>query len=635
MMTNKSIQKIGPILLQLLFLGISAAVFALILLNRSPNFLRPLSMSLRTGFGLVIPLTAVVLYLAFRIPKRAGDLFSMAATLALFALPLAGFWASGQSQSTTLSGLIPLSDAASYYNDSLRILAGQNISHFSAMRPIFPGFLSFLMAVTDHNLMFSLAIITAIAAIAAYYSVREVQRTHGAEVAVFVLLIIFIYYRHHSGTSMSETLGVPLGTLGIGLIWRGMQKRSQPLAVFGLFMSTLALNTRPGTMFILPFMVLWLAWIFRKDGKYISVGFLLWGMGVIVLGFALNSFYIRLLAEPSGTAFSNFSWALYGLASGGNSYTHVFEKHPEVFLLKDPGQSRAIYRLAIDLIIHSPNLFMQGVLHNWAMFFSQSWYSAFSFLESENGIIYMSTRWIIYSLCLLGFLKWLLKPGDPYSGLVALAALGILVSVPFVPPSDAYRVRLYAASIVIFGLLPGMGLSLIITRLKFGLLSRPNLEVQDSHISAAFSMLLVVMVLGGTLLVRGSGQPLPAVDVMCPAGNEKIAIRFDAGSSINIVRENKVFLDWMPDFHHGLFKRNVHSLADTTLINYLKSLAPQTTIFSSLDHLTNRQALIVISTDLLPAPGTDIGLCGTWEKDPGLQRYDVFFADDVVRLVEQ
>jgi hypothetical protein len=54
-------------------------LFALILMNRSPNFLRPLSMSLRTGFGLVIPVTAFIVYLAFRIPGRLGDFAALAA----------------------------------------------------------------------------------------------------------------------------------------------------------------------------------------------------------------------------------------------------------------------------------------------------------------------------------------------------------------------------------------------------------------------------------------------------------------------------------------------------------------------------------------------------------------------------
>lgn len=633
-MTNKFAKKINPYLWQLIFLATSAVIFSLILANRSPNLLRPVSMALRTGFGLVIPITALILYLVFRIPGRSGDLLGMVATLSLFAMPLAGLWASGQSQSVSISGLIPLTDAASYYNDSLRILAGQDISHFSAMRPFFPGFLSFLMGITNRNFMYTLAIITALAAISIYYSVRVVQFTHGAEVAVFLLIILFLYFRHHSGTSMSETLAVPLGALGIALIWRGMEKQSENLAIFGLFITSFALNVRPGAMFTLPFILLWAGWIFRKTNKYISIRFLLWGTGAVILGFVLNFLYIRLLADPSGTAFSNFSWALYGLASGGNSYTYIAEQHPEVFLLQDPEQSRTIYRLVIDLIIHSPNLLIKGALHNWTMFFSDSWYSAFSFLEGENGIIYRITRWTIYVLCLLGFLKWFQKPSDKYSGLVGMAALGVLVSTPFVPPTDAYRVRLYAASIVIFALLPSMGLSLIISRLNIKLFSQP-MKFQESNMTTVFSVLFVIMILVGTLIASASNQTPPSLEFACPAGADKILIRFNAGSSIKIIREKNMFLDWMPNFHQGLFNRSIHNLADIHLINYLESLAPQVSIFSSLDYLSSQQALIIIQTDLLPSPDTYIGICGRWETDPNLKRYDVFFADDVITLTEK
>jgi hypothetical protein len=110
--------KIKFLLWQLLFLVISTALFSLILANRSPNLLRPISMALRTGFGLVIPITGFILYLAFRIPNRTGNLIGMAVTLSIFAMPLAGLWASGQSQSTVLSGLILLFDADSYYIDA-------------------------------------------------------------------------------------------------------------------------------------------------------------------------------------------------------------------------------------------------------------------------------------------------------------------------------------------------------------------------------------------------------------------------------------------------------------------------------------------------------------------------------------
>ena len=631
---KKLINKPSPAVWQVICLLFSLGLYTLIMVNRSPNLLRPISMALRTGVGLVIPITTLVLYAVFRVKDRPGDLLSMAATLSLFAMPLAGLWASGLSQSVTISGLLPLTDASFYYQDSLRIIMRQDISHFSAMRPFFPGFLSFLMYLTDRNFMFSLAIVTAIAAIGIYYTVREIQRTHGTEVAVFLLVILFLYFRHHSGTSMSETLGVPLGALGMALIWRSLEKRSQTLAIFGLFICAFALNVRPGTMFILPLILLWSAWVLKKPSEFIAVKFLFIGVAVIAVSFFLNSQYVRLLAEPSGTAFSNFSWALYGLASGGNAYTYVFEQHPELRLIADPEQSRTIYRMALELIVQSPQLFVQGALHNWGMFFSDSWYSAFSFLESETGIVHRITRWIIYTLCVLGFIKWLRKPSDPHSGLVAVAAIGVLASVPFVPPTDAYRVRLYAASIVTFGLLPAMGISLLLNLFKLKLPSKADSEIQQSNVSAIFSALLVILVLVGPLVVKVNSQPPPALEFSCPTGSDKIAIRFDAGSSINILREKDLFLDWMPNFHQGAFSRSVHDLADNDLIAYFDTLRPGTSLISTVDTLSYKAALITIPTHLLPKPGNYLGLCGHWATELRLQYYSMFTAEEAT-LIER
>jgi hypothetical protein len=301
------IEKIHPVLWQGICFSLSILVFSLILVNRNPNILRPLSMSLRTGFGLVIPSTALALFFLLRIPGRVGELIAITGVLSLFALPLAGVWASGKSQSVLFNGLIPLADAANYYIDSLRILVGWKISHFSAMRPIFPGFLSLLQAITGRNFMASLGILTAIAGYSAYFTSREVQRTHGAAAGTSLMILLFLFFRHHAGTSMSEILGMSVGVLGTGVIWHGLDRRSLPLSVFGLFALSLALNIRPGTMFVLPLVLLWIARIFRRPRGWVSLKAILWGMGVILISFFTNSLFVKMLADSSGTAFSNFS----------------------------------------------------------------------------------------------------------------------------------------------------------------------------------------------------------------------------------------------------------------------------------------------------------------------------------------
>ena len=83
-------KKINPLLWQIVCLGISILIFSLILLNRSPFLIRPISMALRTGFGVIIPFAALVMYLTFRIPGKWGDLIAPISTMSLFALGLAG-----------------------------------------------------------------------------------------------------------------------------------------------------------------------------------------------------------------------------------------------------------------------------------------------------------------------------------------------------------------------------------------------------------------------------------------------------------------------------------------------------------------------------------------------------------------
>src|SRR5688572_27732337 len=78
---NHALNKIHPLPWHFICIAISIVVFSLVLLNRSPNFLRPLSMALRTGFGLIIPAIAIAMYLVYRLPGRFGELASLTATL--------------------------------------------------------------------------------------------------------------------------------------------------------------------------------------------------------------------------------------------------------------------------------------------------------------------------------------------------------------------------------------------------------------------------------------------------------------------------------------------------------------------------------------------------------------------------
>lgn len=407
-----NLKRIHPLAWQIICLVISLAVYTLILNNRSPNLLRPLSMALRTGFGMALLLATLVVYGSFRAPGRIGEITSMTAVMSLFGLGLAGLWASGDTQSVILNGLLPLTDAAGYYTDATRLLYGVDVSNFTAMRPFFAGMLSFFLWLSERNLMTAVGIFTGIAGVACYLASREIQKTHGAEVAVLFLVLMFLYYRHHSGTTMSESLGVPVSLLGVALIWWGIAKHSEWSALFGISMIALALNIRPGAMFVLPALLVWGGWFFHGQGKF-STKFFGLGTAAILLVFYANSRMIAFVSNSSGVPFENFAWAFYGLASGGKSWTYVFEANPQLALLKDTEVAPTIYRLAFDLILTQPELIFKGAFFYWRMFFSNTWYNAYAFVAGDNYWVNLAARWGMYILNGFGIYKWFKDRGNP------------------------------------------------------------------------------------------------------------------------------------------------------------------------------------------------------------------------------
>jgi hypothetical protein len=627
-MKNDFIRKtVPPLFWQVLSLGISAALFSLILLNRSPNLLRPVSMALRSGFGLAIPLAALVVYLAFRVPRRLGEFVGMAVVLSLFAMPLAGLWASGQSQSTVLSGLIPLFDAESYYTDALRLMNGEDFSIFSARRPLFASLLAVILTLTGRNLMAALAVLTFLTGLACYVTAREIQRAHGAEFAVFVLTIIFLFYRAHSGVSMSENLGVMLGTLGFGLLWRGASARSLFYIWLGLLASTLALNARAGAFFTLPLLVLWAGRLLKEE-KWISWRAFFISVSAVVLGFALNLILTRLVAAPSGVPFANFSYTLYGLASGGKSWVYVFETHPELSQIPEPEQSKLIYRMAFDLIRQNPLQTLRGALFNWKMLFSDTWYNVYAYVGGENWKVNLAARWSIYLLCLFGIFASMRNRADPVYSLVLAAALGVFLSVPFLPPTDAYRMRPYAASVVVFAALPAFGFDFLLNQLKRipladKVLDKPSLRASSSML--AFMAILLPVLLAAPVLIQSAAKPQRVPAVSCPEGLTPIFVRFDEGTYIHLKRQSEPFLDWAPNFHIGTFRASAHSLADGAMIAWAESLDAPATIFVALDLLSGNRVMAVIPPGLIPETGSPAKFCGEWGNDPRLRGYGIFY----------
>jgi len=444
-------------------------------------------------------------------------------------------------------------------------------------------------------------------------------------------MAMFLYFRHHAGTTLSEPLGFIAGLLGLGLIWRGSWLGSEGTTLFGIGMSAFALNIRPGAMFVLPFLLFWAGYKFRGASKFSFRMFLI-GAVAIVGAFILNLIEIRLLAGPDGEAFANFSWALFGLASGGNSWTYIFQAHPEISLLPENEQNNAIYKLAIDLMIQNPSLAFHGALKYWGYFFSNTWYNAYAFLAGNNYYVNEIARWGTYFFCILGILNWIQKPQNNFTLLAVLGALGILASVPFVPPTDAYRVRLYAATISYFALLPSMGVVFLRDKyINYHFVSNSGFHIFGTGTGIKQLSFLVIFIAIFAPIIKFSNTPFIPIESPCPSDLDVAVVEYHQGTYINITREGIAYTEWMPNFHISTFRRNIHGLVENHLVNYMESIRPSSTIFYAINLQANQGVFVVINSNELPSPGTVLALCGYWVKDPDIAKYNIFEADFAIK----
>jgi hypothetical protein len=111
-----------------------------------------------------------------------------------------------------------------------------------------------------------------------------------------------------------------------------------------------------------------------------------------------------------------------------------------------------------------------------------------------------------------------------------------------------------------------------------------------------------------------------------------IYLRFDPGTSFNILRQSQPGLDWMPDFRIGRFRQNAHSLPDVDMIAWAEDLDPLTSVFYALDYGSWEKVLVVARTQLLPPPGALWQVCGEREQDPLLRMYNIFYVREDASL---
>ncbi|MDR1885042.1 MAG: hypothetical protein LBQ56_02120 [Synergistaceae bacterium] len=359
---------------------------------------------------------------------------------------------------------------------------------WTSRRPIATVWISLNMFLTGENLRYAMAAMTIFNSIAIVVSVRCVQRHLGGAPAWLANVLLFFYYRTFLGLALSEQVGFFFGCMAFPLLWNAASGGRQPRVSFfaGLLMLTIGLVARAGTFFVLPLLMLWYS--FRLGLRRSSVKILLASVCVVLLVFGYNRALLKTFGNPEA-AFGNFAPTLYGLLHGG-TWTQPYEDYPELLELPEIESNSRIYAMSVARLREAPMSLVKGALRAYASFFISP-LGAYSFVVSplalslefhdfavaqKSGasevvreflgsdpvqIYYASSAflWFLLSsfLALAGVIR-LIMTRSSHKWFLISAGIGILLSVPFLPPWDAPLMRVYAASMPFFAILPCMAL---------------------------------------------------------------------------------------------------------------------------------------------------------------------------------
>jgi hypothetical protein len=587
-------------------------IYSLILINRQPIFLRPASIAVRYSFTLVLPLVFLGIYLAYLIPGWPGKIISFTTTLALFSLALAGLWTSGHSEQYVIASLLPWVDAHHYYTGALSILEGGILNPLAARRPLGTLFLVPLLGLTGQNLEITLALLVIITAICCYFAAREVQNSLGAVAGTTVLVLLFFYYRRFSGTTMTENLGLVLGAIGFVFLWRGAVNKNRTMVLLGIFITTLGLNARSGAFIELPALIIWVAWVFRKQGR-ISWASLLLGLGVAAFGFLINSVMFNIFAPPGSASNANFAYLFYGMAFGGKGWSRFMIDHPEVLSMPEQEQYRTLMAISFAHIRSNPLDFVRAVIYQYSLFFSVGNWSLFSYLVGENPIAVLATRLVTSLLALVGLVVCIIKRRQPVYALMLAAFIGIVLSVPAAPPGDDEQMRFYAVSIPFIISFPAVGASFILQRIHFKLSLNPSTEPIPANLLFGSAIILLALTIVAPLFYKAVSRPAQFSNISCLAGEYAVYMRLNPGSKVNIIKENVFKLDWLPDFHESRFIWYIHNLPQNDIIAELKKLRAPLTILSGDELKTGQGIWVFADTSMIPSQNGVLGVCGNWD----------------------
>lgn len=586
---------------------------------------RQFGLAFRYDFLPVIVPLALLVFLIFQLPSRVSRILLFGMISAVLVLPIAGLWFSGQSEQYLLGGIIPFSDARSYFTDARHLAEGSPFFTGASRRPLFTAMLAGIQWITGQNLFTSIAVLTMILGLALYFALEEFKGYEGSVAATVMLVFLFCYSRLLLGKTLSEFAGLPLGCLALVFFLRGISRKTIWYFLAGLLALSLALNARAGAFFILPLIALWTGWFFRRSKLFHWKSFLL-ACAAIIIGFAINSAVFRLYSSAESVPFGNFSNTIYGLARGGLGWTQIYTDYPESWYMPAEKQADFTYTKTIELIKRKPQNLMKGIVSSYQTFFSlDDYYGSIGWFGGQ-GLVGNIARLTFYLLLLVGLVFCIKDFKKPIRSFYLFSFLGILLSIPFAPPIDSNRMRVYAATIPYFAAIPAIGLASICRFIPLKIFKLKSTELQPlAPINGLAVIILLFMTVIPFIPFKLAEQGSPPT-IKCPTGLKAVSFRILPGNHLRIIDQDSASIDRVPLIRDKSFDTRIHNLPNWETYPLFSEVKPGQAILVDIDLQTQEPMILIADWEEINNRLGIQSVCGQPSTDKNLTDYNVYHA---------
>ncbi|MFA6147692.1 MAG: hypothetical protein WC899_05735 [bacterium] len=487
-----------------------------------------------------------------RLPAFLGIPFAVIA----FMLPLLSVWSIATTDGCSVFGIFPYSDASNYYIGAEELLGVGKLPPWNCRRPLTSVLLAVELAVAGHDIQAVQLLHAVLMGLSAYALARVVGRDLGWPSGLSVFAILYSFGRNHVHWLSSEWLGLTIGSLGFALLWLGSRSGRKSMCWLGMVVLTLALNARAGTFLVLPALALWSGFAFREKRSFH------WGATAaiaagILLGFLVNGSIMKIYGGRFGVGHGNFSFVLYGLASGEPGWRQIYRDYPETEKMTEDDLTDFAYRKSYEWITNDPSRLIRSLVNS-----SKQAASNFPDLPGLDRSLTQPriVKWFLAPFLMASALVFLWRfRRRPEVTMVAASLAGFLLSIPFLWTDGENRV--YAATFPVLAVFLSYGISgwRRTADLPFAQAASHGHSPRMWPLAVAGTALIAVAVAGPALAIRASKAP-QIFSLPDPGPWDSAVIRTDA-PRVTVMRPRVLEETLVPRIARFDYLRNLPTFA--------------------------------------------------------------------------